>query len=132
MNIQDLENKKVKISSRSLTCKDENGKTCGVVTQAIQFINAPARDQVDYTKAVRACGIWGNKYREIVQNVVICNKKLYYLNDLSNKAFLEEHTKDHPERLEIFADIVEKVKEFDAIAEKAAEYMVVIPCYIVK
>ena len=38
MRIEELKNQFVKISNRSITCKNENGKTKGIVTNATSFL----------------------------------------------------------------------------------------------
>ena len=60
MNISELKNQRIKISPRSITCRNENGKTCGVVRDVKQFKTARPAEQMKYFKAVRECGIWGN------------------------------------------------------------------------
>lgn len=109
MKIEEAKNKMVKIAARSLTIKDENGKTAGVVTNATRFVNLPLREQVNFSGAVRASGFWGKK-----SNLIACNGKLYYLYNLCRLKYADDA----------------EVAELESTKEQAAKYFEVIPCYL--
>lgn len=125
MKIEELKNQRVKISARSLTCKDENGKTKGVVTCAENFLNLRPNLQFQYAKIVRNSGLWSAGESK---NVFLIDGKLYYLFDLSPIEFYEKYYAGKSG----WDNEKEKCENRKSLAESAAKYMEVIPCYIVK
>lgn len=79
MRIEELKNQKVKISARSITCKDDSGKTNGIVTGVEKFGNLQPNRAIDYFKQIKSAGLWGNGESD---NVYIYEGKIYYLFDL--------------------------------------------------
>lgn len=126
MMIEGLKGKKVKICRASLTMKDDNGKTRGVVTGIRKWDDFAPKDHFEHHRAVTASGIWGNSRFRLLDNVimVVGEKRLYYLDDLAwykrNECLLafDENFKKHYEQRK-------------AIAIEAAKYMNVIECYLV-
>lgn len=56
MNIKDIENKRVKLSSHSITVKDEYGKTCGVVRDVKPFKELRPIEAMRYYSKLRDFG----------------------------------------------------------------------------
>ena len=50
MKIADIQNKRVKISSHSITVKDERDKTCGVVRDVKPYRELRPAEQMEYFK----------------------------------------------------------------------------------
>lgn len=79
MFISEIENKKVKVGMASITVKNENGKTSGVVRNIRSFKALLPRLPQDIWKRLRDSGIWGSGYCD---NIVESDGQLYYLHDL--------------------------------------------------
>lgn len=87
MKINDINNKKVKIGVTSITVKDDNDKTCGVVRNISRFKDLSPRMAQPLWKKLRECGLWGTKYME---NVVVCDGQLCYLHNLKADKFYHD------------------------------------------
>ena len=124
MDILELKNKKVKISPHSITCKDERGKTCGIVRNITLFTQAQPRIQFEHHKTVNVCGMRDGY--DLIKNLIISDGKLYYLYDLKPIEFYEKYIKG----LSGFESDTKRYNQRIQAAEKAAEYITVIPCYI--
>lgn len=79
MDIRDIKGKIVKIGKTSITVKDENNKTRGIVKNIFLFNDAPPRISFKYSKIIKEVGILGNQ--KLIKNTIICNKELYLLKD---------------------------------------------------
>lgn len=79
MDIKDIKGKMVKIGRTSITVKDENNKTRGIVRNIVLFKDAPLRITSQYFKTIKSVGIWGNQ--KLTKNTIICDKELYLLKD---------------------------------------------------
>lgn len=75
MTIHQIENRWVKISAHSITVKNENGKTYGIV-HADRLADCPMRIIYDHWKTLRQAGLWGTPE---YHNVVLYENKLYLL-----------------------------------------------------
>ena len=126
MNISELKNQRIKISPRSITCRNENGKTCGVVRDVKQFKTARPAEQMKYFKAVRECGIWGNP--ELSDCLILVDSELYYLYNLRPIETYEHFMMGR----EGFESDTAAYNRRKSAAEKIAEVATVIPCYIEK
>lgn len=121
MEIEALKGKRVKICPRSITCKDDNDKTCGVVTNVVSFLNLAPRYQCELSRKFNRQNLdWKQIY---VRN----NKELFYLLNLRKIEFYERYIKGK----EGFADEENKYDKMIACAKEAEKTMMVIPCYIV-
>ena len=60
MEIMDIKNQYVKLSKGSITVKDDNGKTKGLVKGLTRFLDLQANKKTDYSKLLRNSGVWGN------------------------------------------------------------------------
>lgn len=126
MEIQDLKNKKIIIGKMSITCKDENGKTCGIVRNVKTWKTLPLREVFEFHKIVNASGI---RAAGLSNNLIVDGKQLYYLHDLKPIEFYENYIDGKIEN----SSEKERYNTRKQIAEKAKEYnIIVIPCYIIK
>ena len=124
MKIFELEGKNVKICKTSLTVKDENGKTCGVVTGVKTWKTLSPREQFDVAKTIKKAGIWGSKF-DLLKNTVFCGKQIYLLNNLKKKDFFEKYTRGKlPEEEKRYLEYMEAI-------EKASEFVNVLNCFVV-
>lgn len=126
MDILELKNQRVKISPRSITCRNEYGKTCGVVRNTQLYTQARPAEQMKYHKFVRECGIWGHP--ELAAGLILCDGQLYYLHNLRPLEAYEHFMKDRPG----FENETNHYNHRKQAAEKIAEFATVIPCYIEK
>ena len=87
MTINQIENRRVKVSAHSITVKNENGKTCGIV-HADRLVDCPMRIIRDHWKTLRQAGLWGTPE---YHNVVLYENKLYLLYSTWVEDFLEKY-----------------------------------------
>lgn len=87
MTIHQIENRWVKISAHSITVKNENGKTCGIV-HADRLADCSMRVIYDHWKTLRQAGLWGTPE---CHNVVLYENKLYLLYSTWVEDFLEKY-----------------------------------------
>lgn len=124
MDMLDLIGKRIMISAQTITVKDENYKTRGMVRGITQFKNARPNLQIDVSGILRKTGIWQSPFGN--SNLIYDGKKWYYMNNLKPLEFYEKYLADHP-GYESDKNAYEQRK---LMAEKAAEYFTVIDCYI--
>ena len=124
MKIADIQNKRVKISSHSITVKDERDKTCGVVRDVKPFKELRPAEGMKYFPKLRELGVFGNS--ELLKSFVICDGEPYFLHDLRPLETYERlfKGKDGWESEE------RKYNERKQAAEKMTEIATVIPCYV--
>lgn len=123
MTITEIKDKRVKLSPRSITIKDENDKTRGVV-KAIRWDELPPREHFNFRNIVCASGLWGSGDK-LMEQVYVVNGKIYFL---WNKKYEEDYHK----YFESFEYETKKFVGRKKIYELAKQYMEVIDCYIVK
>ena len=122
MDIEMLKGKRVKICPRSITCKDENDKTCGVVNNVVSFLNLAPRYQCELARK------FDRKNLDWKQIYVRNNHEMFYLLNLRTIEFYEKYIKGK----EGFADEENKYCKMIECAKEAEKSMTVIPCYIIK
>lgn len=128
MKIDDINNKKVKIGVTSITVKDDNDKTCGVVRNISRFKDLSLRMAQPLWKKLRECGLWGTKYME---NVVIDGEELYYLHNLKADQFYHDIKKILADR-EMLADETKRFYRLQDIKNRAESNGIkVISCYLI-
>lgn len=110
MKITEVNGKTVKIAKTSITVKNDDGKTCGVVTNCKVFQNMPPRDRFVLAKAGLS--------PEEATNCVICDNEIYYLHNNRLEKWLNEQK--YP-KAEIFDEEWAKVAARKATAEKMKE-----------
>lgn len=59
MKIEEIEGCRIKIGKTSITIKDENDKTRGIVQNIRKFSDLRSNIQMDYFKQLREAGVWG-------------------------------------------------------------------------
>lgn len=124
MTIEELKNCHVIVGKTSITCKDNSGKTCGIVRDIKVWGNLSARELYDFHKTIRASGI---RAAGLCENLIVDGKQLYYLHDLTPIKFYENY----------FDGKIENDSEKEhynlrkQIAENAIKHgIIVVPCYI--
>lgn len=125
MKIEELKNQRVKLSPRSITCKDENGKTKGVVSGAVKFEDLQPNKAIDYFHTIRDAGLWGNGESE---NIYVYGGKIYYLYNLKAVETYKKYFEGKPG----FENEEKRYNERKQAAENAAKIGTVIPCYIIQ
>lgn len=125
MNITEISNRRVKLCYNSITVKDTNGKTCGIVKNICSFRNLPSRYKMNLWGTVRKSGI----ANDLTDNIIFDGNKLYYLHNLRpietyQKIFSEGDNADF-----------QSEKQYNGLLLSAAESaqkcgMTVLPCYV--
>lgn len=126
MKILEIENKKVKISAHSITVKDDNGKTCGVVRNATRYHELRTSDQLEHWKDIKTSGI--ADFPKFIDRIVYCDGRVYFLHDLRMIEKYEQMFERFPQT--DLEDVKRHYHTLKQVAERAAEFATVIPCYI--
>lgn len=126
MKITDIENKRVKISSHSITVRNDSNKTCGVVNNVKPFKELRTADQMTYFKGLKECGIFGDS--DLLKCFVICDGEPYYLHNLKPIEFYEEVFKGR----DGWESEERRYNERKQAAEKVSQIATVIPCYVLQ
>lgn len=125
MEIEDLKGKRIKISKTSITCKDENNKTCGLVRNIKKFMDIRPNLQIDYFGKIRDAGAWGSNLN-IIDNIILDGNQLYYFDDIGAYEAYEKYFAGNPDyQLE-----TKHYNERKQIAENMRKIATVIECYI--
>ena len=85
MKITEIDGCIISIGKTSITVKRDDGKTCGIVKNCIQFQTMTARDKF----ALKHLGL------ETSKNCIICDGEIYYLNNQSLERWINQQA--HPE-----------------------------------
>ena len=86
MDMKDINGYFIKLSTGSITAKDENGKTCGLVRGVRRWKDAPSRVQFDFSRLLRASGLLSAGKSD---NVYIDGKSLYYIASKNSEDYYE-------------------------------------------
>lgn len=86
--IKDCIEKKVKISKGSITIKDYNGKTCGVVRNIISLYDLQANKQMNYYKKIKQAGLHD---KISIKDCIIADGVMYIFRNIKNKLFYEKY-----------------------------------------
>ena len=125
MRIEELKNKHIKINSRSITVRDNKGKTCGVINLTELFKNARTTVQMQYFGALRKSSIWGDP--SLMGSLIIHNNKCYYMQNLKVIETFETFLKG----VSGFESEENHYKHLLNVAASAQQNGIeVIPCYI--
>ena len=127
MTMNDLTGQRVKISAGTITVKDNQNKTRGMVRGIRKFQDAPKAKQFDCFSLLRKSGIWENGFSDCV---IYDGAAWYYLNDLKpieNYNRLRSVFESDPET---YGNETKRNAKRIEVAEKAKQYMTVINCYI--
>lgn len=87
-DIKECIGKKVKISKCSITIKDDNNKTCGVVRNITSHYDLQANKQMDYYKQLRNLGIYG---KISIKDCIISDGIMYVFRNIKSKLFHERY-----------------------------------------
>lgn len=124
MKIAEIANKRVKVSSHSITVKNDDDKICGVVRDVKPYKELRTAEQMDYFKKLKECGIWGDS--EFMKYFIICDGKPYYLHNLRPVETYEKMFKG----VEGWESEERRYNTRMQAAEKMATMATVIPCYV--
>lgn len=126
-NMERLIRQYVKIGKTSITIKDDDGKTRGIIRNIQKFTDMPSRYQFEHSKSMRKNGFWGTG---LIDNVVFLDKKCYFLLNLRVMEFYEKIFAN-AENLtsEYYIHDLKKFELLKSIAEKQTDEYTVIPCY---
>ena len=101
MEMKDLNGKNVYVAARSLTVKDNDGKTRGIVRNISFWKNLAPRVQFDmvHKHDFRKSGIWGN--HELMCRIIFKDNKPYYLlNERAVESGIKFHGEDYANKIE--------------------------------
>lgn len=87
-DIKDCMNKKIKISKGSITIKDDNNKTCGVVRNITSLYDLQANKQMDYYRKIRDMGLHG---KISTRDCIISDGTMYVFRNMKSKLFHEKY-----------------------------------------
>lgn len=84
MTINDLTNKRVKLSAATITIKDDANKTRGLVRGVRQFSNATNGDKSKWFKTLKVTGVWeaAAEITKLLDRVYIADNRLVLLRDM--------------------------------------------------
>lgn len=86
--IKDCIGKNVKISKSSITIKNENGKTCGIVRNIVSLYDLQANKQFEYYKKLKESGLHG---KISIKNCIIKDGVVYIFRNIKGKLFNEKY-----------------------------------------
>lgn len=86
--IKDCIGKNVKISKASITIKNEEGKTCGVVRNITSLYDLQANKQMEYYRIVRNLGLHG---KVSIRDCIISDGIIYVFRNIKSKLFHEKY-----------------------------------------
>jgi len=130
MDIFGAEGKHVKIGKTSITVRDDDGKTCGIIRNAWKFCDLQPNRQIDYSRTVRAAGLWGCTIDGTMNRVIICDGKIIYFNDLRTMDYYKRLA-EREDLAGAFAGDIERYNTRLELVEKCkANNVNVINCYI--
>lgn len=84
--IKDCMNKKVKISKGSITIKNDEGKTCGIVRNIVSLYDLQANKQIDYYKKLK-----GLNRGISIRDCIISKDTMYIFRNIKSKLFNEKY-----------------------------------------
>lgn len=86
--IKDCIGKRIKISKSSITIKNEEGKTCGVVRNIISLYDLQANKQMEYYRTIKNLGLHG---KIDIKDCIISNGIMYVFRNIKSKLFHEKY-----------------------------------------
>lgn len=120
--IKDCIGKNIKISKNSITIKNEEGKTCGVVRNITSLYDMQANKQFEYFKQIKNAGLHG---KISIKDCIISDGIMYVFRNIKSKLYHEKYgyfTEKEKEKAE------EKQKIYDTVVAAGFE---VIECVYV-
>lgn len=127
MKVVDLEGKRIYISQNSITVKDENDKTRGIVRNIKTRSSLQSRELFDWSTKFKKLGLdLMNRY--IVKGLLIVDGEAYYLHDLG---YDDSYTTYWAPRPELFEREVQKYQEeHELMGRISAAGIPIVNCYI--
>lgn len=107
MQMQDLENRKIKIGKTSITAIGENGKTAGIVRNVKTWATMQPRDTFDIWKRINPIFASGNADR-----LVLDGNGLYYVYNTRS----ENMVKKNPDFPDLLQGSINKEKAVEKLA----------------
>lgn len=89
MEILECKNQRIKISKGSITVKNDNDKTAGVVKNIISLFDIQANKQYDFYSKLKKSGI--NPMDIGLKNIIIKDDTMYFFRNIKHKLYCEEH-----------------------------------------
>lgn len=97
----------IKVSPRSITIKDDNNKTHGIVRDVVSLDNIQPKYQFEYSSKLKKGGLVQGEIMEHTHDIVIKDKELYYLYNVHTR---EKYSHLFPEAVEKDEAFAEKIK----------------------
>jgi hypothetical protein len=91
MNMQDLEGHIIKISAHTITVKDENGKTRGMVRNVTSWDRLQFNRQVEFSMNARRNGL---KLPSDKERIFLENNQIFYIKNDHNRLYWGENPPD--------------------------------------
>ena len=88
VEIKDCINKKIKISKNSITIKDDNNKTCGVIKNITSLYNMQPNKQIEYYKTLKQIGLHG---KISIKDIIVKDNTMYAFRDIQSKLFHQKY-----------------------------------------
>ena len=126
MELNELNGKRVKLSPRSITVKDQNGKTAGVVRGVTFFEHLQPNRQVDFFGKIRKAGAWENG---LISNVAVCDGKLVYFHDTNADGVYQRLFASNPD---LWPTETDRYYTRQNVAESMEQIATVIRCHIIQ
>lgn len=107
--VKDCIGQRVKISKNSITIKNEDGKTCGVVRNIISLYDLQPNKQIEYYSKLRKLGLHG---KISIKECIICDNNLYVFKNIKSKLFYKQYgyiTEEEKERAEKKEELYNKI-----------------------
>lgn len=131
MKMQELTGCRISIGKTSITVKDENDKTRGIVRNIATWYTMGNRQQSEVWQVLKKCGLWeySNNMRDehILKKLIADGNTLYYINDLryieNYHKYFEGHSCCEQEQ--------KNFQKYMEVLEHIREYMTVIDCYVI-
>lgn len=86
--IKDCIGKNLKISKNSITIKNEEGKTCGVVRDITNLYDLQPNKQTEYFRAIKNLGLHG---KVSIKDCIISDNVMYIFRNIKTKLFHEKY-----------------------------------------
>lgn len=86
--IKECAGQNVKISKTSITIKDGNGKTRGVVRNIVSVQDMQLNKQTDYFRLFKKLNVWG---KISLSNCIVKNGKLFVFRNMKSKMFHDKY-----------------------------------------
>ena len=81
MKIREIEGKRINVSARTITIKDENNKTCGMVRNITTLNDVQPNKQIVFSTDLRKKGVSREIMMRYLDKIVIYESEMYFLVD---------------------------------------------------